>query len=337
MKISISQIWNESIIGSDREQTSRDYLWASQLMKPTVDLWLHLRGTQHSNAPNERSRRKFQSGNFFEHMVSMMLIRSGVMTEKQEEIWTEYDIRVKGKGDFVLSGKFDFDKAIQDIKSMLLPSDMERMYLQMSEAMRNKYEGVEFNPCAIEVKSVAERTMTKIEKQNKPLESHIMQTCHYKIGRGLGDGVVLVLCRDDLRMFEYFVTEDDEKRYVERVNYLAGVLKSDTQPAIENEIIFDNVMGKFSKNLGIEYSSFLTMLYGYEKPMDYSDAVKGKVARWNRLLARLKQIESGVLTKTGKATVLTDKNKMAVDEMSQNGFNAYELVKVADITEEEEE
>lgn len=341
--ISLSSIWNESIVRTEREPKERDYLWASQILKPPVDIWLQMRGTPPTNQPNERSKRKFTAGLVFEHLVSMVMMRSGVMMEKQDEVWTEYAMKVKGKGDFVLTGYFDFEKAIADIRNMCLPSSMEEMFLKICDKMREKFDGVEIEPTVFEIKSVAERTMSKIEKMGKPLESHILQTCHYKIGRGLKDGVVAVLCRDDLRLFEYHVTGDDEKRYVDRVNYLAGVVAQAEQPALAEKIIFDEVLSKFSKNLDVEYSSYLTLLYGSERPDMFSDEMKPIVARWNRVLPRIRAVQEGKRGKPtkkepeGKLTVLTEKNLAAIQEMKEHGFDAYELAKIADISNEEED
>lgn len=342
--ISLRDIWNESLIRTDREPVAREYLWASQLSHAPIDIWLALRGTPHSNVPNERSKRKFMSGSFHEHMVSMAMMRAGVMTERQDEVWTNFDIAVKGRGDFVLTGKFNFDQAVGDIKRMMLPKEMEEMFLKICSKMREVYDGCEIEPSVFEIKSVAEMTMTRIEKIGKPLESHILQTCHYKIGRQLNDGVVAVLCRDDLRLFEYHVTKADEKRYVERVNELAAIVKSNKQPPLEEQIIFDEVMGKFSKNLKIEYSNFLTLMFPqYERPDMYSDAVKPMVAKWNRVLARLKKVEVGEKTKPskkfpdGKLIELTPKNIEAIEEMKQHGWDAKALAKVADVSEDEEE
>lgn len=342
-RINLADVWNESIVRTDREPVSRDYLWASQLLKPEVDIWLSLRGTPPTNSPNERSRRKFTAGNLFEHFVSMIMMRSGVMSEKQDEVWTDFDIRVKGKGDFILTGKFDFEQAIFDIIAMRLPSSIEEMFMKVCDKMKERFEGMEIEPTVFEIKSVAERTMTKIEKNNKPLESHILQTCHYKIGRGLEDGVVAVICRDDLRLFEYHVTKEDEQRYIERVNYLAKVVKQEERPPLAPKIIFDNVLCKFSKNLDVEYSSFLTLLYGYERPDIYSDEMKPIVSRWNRVLPRIRAVQDGKKGKPtkqfpdGKPVTLTENNLSAIEEMKLHNFDAYSLAKIADITEEEEE
>ena len=340
-RVELATLWNESLIREEREPRTRDYLWCSQLLKPPVDIWLQMKGTKPSNEPNERSKRKFMAGNFFEHLVSMVMMRSGVMMEKQDEVWTEFAMKVKGKGDFVLTGHFDFDKAIADIKNMCLPSSMEEMFLKICEKMKDKFEGAEIEPTVFEIKTVAERTMSRIEKNGKPLESHILQTCHYKIGRGLNDGVVAVLCRDDLRLFEYHVTAEDEKRYVERVKYLSSVISQTERPPLAEKIIFDEILCKFSKNLDVEYSSYLTLLYGYERPDIFADEMKPIVGRWNRVLPRIRLHLEG---KRGKPTkkepegkpILTEKNLAVIEEIKAHGFNAYELAKIAEVSDEEE-
>ena len=336
-RFSLAHIWNDSLITEDRPQTSRDYLWASGLFRPPVDLWLELRGVPFTNKPNSRARRKFFAGNLTENFVQTVMMLAGVITEQQEEIWTRFDIHVKGKGDFILAGKFNFEGIEEKIKHLSMPQAMEQVCLNIATRMKTIYGGVEFEPCVLEIKSVAERTMTKIEKNERPIDSHIYQTAHYKIGRNLNDALVVVICRDDLRMFEYHITDRDEANYINHINRLAVLVKSDQQPEVEKEIIFDESLGKFSKNLQIEYSNYLTLLYPqYDRPDQYSDSVKPKVARWNRLLARLKTIEKKEPFKTGKEIKLTPKNIDVILEMKRENFDAYSLAKVAEVVEDEE-
>lgn len=342
IRIQLSDIWNESIVREEREPKERDYLWASQLMKPPVDIWLQMRGEKPSNEPNERSKRKFQAGNFFEHMVAMVMMRSGVMMEKQDYVTTEFAMKVIGRGDFILSGVFDFEKAYQDIVNMQLPLSMQEMFLKICTKMQLRFNDLEFEPTVFEIKTVAERTMSKIEKAEKPLKSHIMQTCHYKIGRGLNDGVVVVLCRDDLRLFEYHVTPQDEQDYIDRVKEIAEIVKQTERPALAEKIVFDEILLKFSKNLDVEYSSYLTLLYGYPRPGVFADEMKPIIARWNRVLPRIRAVQEGKRGKPtkkepeGKLATLTEKNLEAISEMKNHGFNAYQLAKIAVIEDDEE-
>lgn len=341
-QFSLTSIWNSALVSRvERNPVAREYLWASQLNKPHIDLWLAMRGEKPSNIPNDRSKRKFFAGDIHEYIVYTVLMLSGVAKEQQEEIWTDYGIKVKGKGDFILSGKFDFSHVEEDICRMNLPDSMKDVYLFVARNLKEQYEGFEFEPTVYEIKSVAERTMSKIEKAGKPLKSHILQTTHYKLGRGVKDAVVAVLCRDDMRLFEYHITAEDEQNYINHVKGLVEPLRGE-KPPLAPKIVFDEVLGKFSKNLDIEYSSFLTLLYGYERPDIYSDETKPIVARWNRVLPRIKAVQAGVRGKPtkkepeGKLTVLTDKNLAAIEEMKAHGHDAYKLSQVSDIEEEEE-
>jgi hypothetical protein len=110
-------------------------------------------------------------------------------------------------------------------------------------------------------------------------------------------------------------------------------LDSNTRPEPLSLITFE---GKFKKRLDIEYSNYLTFIYGFKEPMEYSDSVKGKVASWNRLLKRLKDINEGKKTATGKETKLTPKNEIAIAEMASEGWNAQELAAKAKLIEDEE-
>ena len=62
-----AEIWNASLLEkNDRELTARDKLWASELGKAPIDLWLKMRAIKPTNPPNARSLRKFEAGNVFE-------------------------------------------------------------------------------------------------------------------------------------------------------------------------------------------------------------------------------------------------------------------------------
>jgi len=98
---------------------------------------------------------------------------------------------------------------------------------------------------------------------------------------------------------------------------------TDTRPPLEPLIMFED--GKFKKNLGIEYSNYLTMLYGFDTPRDYSDAVKSKVARWSRVISRYI-----------KGDKITAKNEEVKAEIIREGYDWDYLMIAAQPVEEEE-
>ena len=111
MKLTFAQIWNDSLITQDRELKARDYCWGSELGKPMIDRYLAMTAHPYSNTPNTRSRRKFFAGNVWEFVSGLILAQLGVMQDKQQEVWTEGVLRVKGKLDYLLGGKPDYAKA----------------------------------------------------------------------------------------------------------------------------------------------------------------------------------------------------------------------------------
>ena len=132
-----------------------------------------------------------------------------------------------------------------------------------------------------------------------------------------------------------YPNQELENQYNKVLSDLRGYLDADQQPPKENLIIWE---GKFNKNLDVEYSNYLTLLYGFETPEAYRNSVSGKIASWNRVLKRLKDVKEGKTTPSGKPITLTDKNKKALDELRSEGYDPDYLVQsMMDIAEDEEE
>jgi ferritin len=98
---------------------------------------------------------------------------------------------------------------------------------------------------------------------------------------------------------------------------------------MEEKIVMED--GRFRKNFNIEYSNYLTLLYGYEEPRDYSDEVSKTIAKWNRVIARYK---ANALDPSKK---ITDLNKSAREEIEMSGHDFNEILTnfVEEQTEEE--
>src|SRR5258708_20285530 len=99
----LATAWNASLIDTEeRELKVRDNLWASELGKAPIDVWLKMHGTKPTNPPNARSLRKFEAGNVFEWIVSLILKRAGILRESQK--WSSFQypglLKVTGKPHF---------------------------------------------------------------------------------------------------------------------------------------------------------------------------------------------------------------------------------------------
>jgi len=329
---SLQKIWNEAMEKPDeREAEVRDYLWASELGKPEVDVWLRMRGEPVTNPPNARSLRKFEAGNLWESIVEIILLRAGIMQGSQERVSWQYPelLRVSGKIDFIAGGVVDVEKAKHELESLHLPEKTSQAMNAIVEYLGKEYpDGLE--KVAIEVKSVSSFMMNALEATEKPLAIHRLQAYHYTKHPDIEQARIVYLCRDDCRMFEVPifaetpVIEDEYKGVIE--TYTKNQ-ESDEMPEKAKPVVFDEDMGKFTINRQIGWSPYLTKVYGYESQMEFENKYSAIPARFNRVLKRVKE-----------GAKMTDKNKEALDEMREMGFDPDVLVtKLVDTPEEEAE
>jgi hypothetical protein len=128
MDWSFQQCWNDGLIPVERKQVPRDYCYASELGGAYIDRFLKMKGIEYTTPPNERSLRKFQAGNFWEWLVSMVLKRSGLIIEQQTRLEYKYDnlLPVAGKVDFLAGGTPDWAKARAEMDVYDLPDFVNR-------------------------------------------------------------------------------------------------------------------------------------------------------------------------------------------------------------------
>jgi len=323
----LAEIWNKALeVNEQRPVKSRDNLWASELGKSPIDLFLKLKGTEPTNPPNARSLRKFEAGNVFEWIVSLILKRAGILTESQK--WSSYQypdlLKVTGKADFIAGGIPEVKNAIDELKNLGIPQVFIRgaesiaMYLEDKGELKTK---------PLEIKSVSAFMFDAIEKSGKAMKNHRMQLFHYLKSDNYTQGAIIYICRDDLRMFEIPVFNPSavEDEYREAITTISKFVQEDKQPPLEKEIIFDEEFGRFSQNFNVGYSGYLTMLYGYKDQKEVDDKNRPIVSKWNRVLARAKDKKN-----------LTPKNLDVIEEIKKSSFNFDECVKFALVEEEEE-
>ena len=121
----LAEVWNKSLEKMEvRDPEPRSHLWASELGKAPIDLYLKLKGVKPSNPPNARSMRKFEAGNVFEWIVSLILKRAGVLKEQQHWCSHQYPglMKVTGKADFIAGGTPDYVKWKKELEILELPN-----------------------------------------------------------------------------------------------------------------------------------------------------------------------------------------------------------------------
>lgn len=315
----ISKIWNESIDqGVEKPLVARERLWASELGKSDLDIYLKLLAEPVTNPFDARSKRKFEAGNLFEWIVKLILIRCGVYNESQKWVDNnEFGLQVTGKIDHLVGGIPKYDQAKKDIEALMLPDS----FTKASESILNYFQAnypSGLPQQGIEVKSTSSFGIEKVYFTGKALAGHDLQAFHYAYNTKL-PFTVLYICRDDLRMAEIPILPDNQElleKYSNKIKGITKLYRDKTEPEKEPEIVYNSEEEKFSKNFNVEYSSYLKRNYGYEQPADYDEKISPIVMSWNRVLERIK---------SGKD--MTDNNKEKLEEMVKFGFDP-KIIKV---------
>lgn len=287
-------VWNKTVDQGREERllVPRDYIWASELGQSYVDRFLKMTGVTPTNPPNARAKRKFEAGNIWEWIVKLILIRAGVLVEAQAEVEYQYKLidtlKVKGKLDFIAGVNPDWNKAREEINKMYLPETMTRAALAMVDNFASNYpDGLK--KIVLEVKSKGSMVYEKIEKTGRGDPHHELQLFHYIKGLNMDEGHLVYVCRDDCRMIEIGIFKGDgdtEKRYIEDIKTITKYIRTGERPPLEPLIVFDKQSWKFSKNWKVEYSPYLTMLYGFRTPDEYYEKYSKKAAQYNRVFKR---------------------------------------------------
>lgn len=324
----MQEIWNTSMsLPKERPESDRVHLWASELEKAPVDMWLRFKNTPVTNPPNGRSNMKFKTGDLFEWWMGLVLRHSGILQSSQEYMKfcvEEGLLEVSGKADFIAGGKPNLDSALEFAKLIDMPVFMVEVIEHLVKTLTEKYpDGLGTKP--IEIKSCSSFVMNKLEQEGaKPLSGHKLQLSHYIIGGNHPQGLLTYVCRDDLRMkeFDVFNNEETRKQYRDAVKKQTDAVRAEVMPEKEKLITFED---KFNINYNVAYSGYLTMLYGFQQQMEYEDIYRPKVAQFNRVLKRMKD-----------GAKMTPKNELILVGMREQGFEPAELVKSFSGESEEE-
>lgn len=309
----IAGIWNPSLLDREVRKTEpRDRLWASELGKAPVDTYLKLKGIEQTNPPNPRSLRKFEAGNIWEWIVSLILSRAGILQDAQK--WTSYQyeemLPVTGRLDFYAGGKPDYERATRELAQLNLPGVFLRASKNIVDTLSKQYpDGLSTK--IIEVKSTSSFMFDSYERNKTSSANHRMQLFHYLKAENISEGLLMYICKDDCRMLEIPVKNPSvvEDEYKSNIETISKYYYANEQPPLEKPIEFDSDLMKFSKNWKIAYSGYLTHLYGFKNQMEFDNKYSPLVERWNRVLGRIAD---------GKD--MTDNNKAALEEMTKAGF-----------------
>lgn len=291
----MSDVWNKALTErEERPVTARNRLWASELGRPAIDTYLKMNGIAYTNPPNVRALRKFEAGNVFEWIVSLVLKRAAIL--KSGQTWCSHQypglLEVSGKADFIAGGNIDYKTAhefIEFLKRAEIPDVFLRCFDRVLNYLKETYpNGVEEMP--LEIKSISAYAMDLMERTPKANPMHRRQLFHYLKALNYRKGNIVYICRDDLRMMEFPVFNDaeTEQEYKSAIEAVSTYYFKNEQPPLEKLVIFDEEYGKFSKNIGVEWSPYLKMLYGFDEPREYGEIYGKMASSWNRVMKRVK-------------------------------------------------
>lgn len=288
---SVFEVWNQSLsVRPERESQARDYIWASEIGGAMIDRYLKMQGVAPSNPPNIRSLRKFAAADIFEWLVGFVLRRAGILIDGQEKLSFQYPnlLRVSGKLDFLAGGLPDWERAKADIAQIGLPPMLDTASQAIVGHLQGVYGNESLKTLVLEIKSLGAFVFDRYEALKQAAPHHRGQIFHYLKAKDLSEGHIVYICRDDCRMLEVgiFNPSDAEAAYKKDIETISAFIGQNLMPPKEREVLFDDLTFKFRSNWHIEYSPYLTLLYGYQQPMEYRDKWKSDVASWNRIFNR---------------------------------------------------
>lgn len=286
-----STVWNQSLsVRPERPLRARDYVWASEIGSPLIDRYLKMKAVEQTNPPNKRSLRKFTAGHIFEWICALVLRRAGILIETQTKISYQYPglLKTVGKIDFLAGGQPDWERARREVSSLGLPEILMNASLAIVDSLELQFGNDPLKVIVIEIKSCSAFMFNIYEATGKPAIHHVGQTFHYLKGLDLSEGHIVYISRDDCRLLEFpiYNPSDAETVYERDITQITSHVMLDTRPDRERQILFDPDRFRFKKNWGVEYSPYLTMLYGHKTPEAYRQTVDKPIASFNRVFSR---------------------------------------------------
>jgi hypothetical protein len=242
---------------------------------------------------------------------------------------------VHGRLDFKAGGFINKEYSMTRLEYLQLPDFL----FKIAERIIDGLAGQHLKEKILELKAVSTFAMDMVERRQAAIPQHTLQGYHYQKNGKLPAGVCYI-CKDDCRMAEFWINKKEtEPLYKEDIEQMSDYFKKGKRPPLAPLATFDFSQAKFSKNQGVEYSPYLTMLYGFQDPDEYRQSIKF-VDSWNRALSRFALAETGGKTPTGKLITPTTKNLEVKAAIIKAGYD-FKKILAAKIemgtTEEDEE
>lgn len=318
---SFASVWNNNALAEQElKPKPRDWLRGSDLGKPMSDVFLKMKGEEYTNPPNDRSLRKFESGNLWEWIVKLILIRANLYISTQEDVAYQYAglLKVTGHPDFLAGGKPDVSQAQKAIDELQLPPTFAKASKKVIEYLQEKYpNGLE--EIVLEVKSTSGDFFNILERSGKALKIHRLQLYNYLKSMNKPKGAVIYISRDDARILSIpvlYPSAEIEKEYHDYIKQFTEYWNNNEMPPIEQPITFDEDMQRLKKNSMLSWSPYLKRLYGFESQADFDNIYTPLQAKFTRTLQRIADDKK-----------MTPMNLKTIEEMKEMGFDPIKIAK----------
>ena len=328
-KWSLADPWNEAAKSVNRPLVPRSYIFGSEIFGPKIDRYLSMLAVEPSNPPNDRSLRKFFAGKVWEYVVKQVLLVCGVY--HQEEIKIDAIpfsglLPVHSRCDFIAGGYVDKDEAFAKIQEHHLPDILHGIATRAI----NMWHGKNLEKKILEIKSLSMFAFDYVERRRKPINRHVGQAYNYERNNKEGyEAYIGYVSKDTVLLKEFSLTAAEiEPAYQQDIAQMSYYYMKREAPPLDPLMGFDDSIGSFTKNLNVEYSNYLTMLYGFASPDDYRRNIQPTVLKWNNVLSRYARVENGGTTPTGKIMEISKKNKEVRQEIINSGYDFNELLQI---------
>jgi len=294
-------IWNGAFQQiPDEPIKSRSYLYASELGTPFIEAFLKMKGTPFTNTFSGTNRCKMEVGKLMESIVRFVLKRAGIMKAAQKTVDHQISglLEVHGRLDFIAGGAVDLQQAetcTSVIKILFQDLEYPPIFAWIADQTLNyarKLAGRSNEPLELyvmEVKSLSDFVYRMLEQAVRAMNFHHVQVYHYLLGENMKIGKVTYISREDARLMEKTVPNNKEshREYENWITEITDYYRSNTRPPLEPLMVFNEDTCSFNKNtIGVEWSKYLKLLYGFETGQDYRNYAMPKVESWNRVYKR---------------------------------------------------
>ena len=342
---SIQESWNRSltVAKKDRRIQPRDFLYASEVGRPYLDVYWSMQGIEPTNVQSDTARRKMEAGNFYEAVVGWVFQRVGILKETQAKarlIDNPDYLNVYGRIDIIAGHDGNWDKTKKEMdeyfnKLIELEFDfpffgvVKKISTETINYLSEKYPaGLEDK--LYEVKSINSMAFWKNDEPiGTPYPHHINQFTFYQYYHQIKNGSFLYLDRDTMSISELpnIIKDEVVKDIHDWLKKMTYYYRNNIEPPKPQLIIWDIKEQKYQFNWEVNWSAYKDKILEGVNVDKINEEIKEK----NKMLRRDKMIKNAV---NGDNVRGTKKFNTAI-QMLKDGKENEEILKKSGCTQEE--